>query len=444
MLILALGSVGVELKALPVLTRVRLRQQLNAKLPGMSSRELYWSLCGLGRMKAPWADLPQYLQEGLRRAVLRHVTLLGSADGGYSCRAVIALCKGLAAAKASWSKDIEGWADGALSEALTEAVQQVMEQQELDDAAFGNLVMFLRKLELPLAERHPFMLQQVLSRMERLAPLRPNDRRSEADGWKDTSQGRGYDALPALLRELRATGVTFVMLPLPYLDRALAEAAGQVASSRGQTGHRIRLLALLEHTCIELSLLGASWQDLTPSTRELLAAVVYGTPALAEALRLLGHRPLLQQQRQQQSESQLLQKLSSRLPSLSDADLLRAIYLLGLRKFPKELLVGSPVLGIIDARITEMFPEMGPVALVAVLGSLCRLDLRKGDLPLSGGHVLTHISSLASSLDRRTLLAALRGLLQLGFSWQDLAPSQQADLVCINLPICLFAYLSII
>ena len=428
MLIFSLGSIGVELKALAALTRVRLRQQLSTRLPGMSSKELYWSLCGLGRMKAALADLPQYLQGSLRRAVLRHTLLMGSADGGYPSRAVIALCKGLAAAKASWSKDIEGWADGALSIALLEAVQQVLDGR-LDDAAFGNLVMFLRRLELPLAAGHPALLLQVLSRMERLAPMRLNDRRGEADDWKDTSQGRGYDALPALLRELRAMGVTFAMLPAPYIDRALADAAEQVASC-SKTGHRIRLLALLEHTCLELSLLGASWQDLAPDTRRELLAV-HAPLALSDALRALGYRPLLkqqQQQQQQQSESQLLQKLSHRLPELADTDLLRAIYLLGLRKFPKELLVGSPVMGIIDARIREMFPEMGPVALVAVLGSLRRLDLRKENLPLSGGHVLTHISSLASSLDRRTLLAALRGLLQLGFSWQDLVPSQQADL----------------
>ena len=514
-LVLSLGSVGVELKAFSAVTRVRIRQQLSVLVlagrvggvplsPGsapMTSRELYFCLCGLGLMKSTWADFPTYLQDAVRLAVKAHALNMATAGGGDNGRGVIALMKGLCAVKAAWRGDLDtgseavendGKGDAVLNvaPALVAAVRQALEQG-VDDDTLCNLVLFLRKLETPLTA-YPALLDQVLSRMGILAPLRPNDDKWKNGGEVDTTGGRGYEALPALLRELRALGVKFEMLHGSYLDKVLGSAAEQVVLGTFPQHSRRRLLAFLTHTCYQLFLMGASWDDIgklglaaagsSDASSATLAPVVEGdkrrgttrdllTAAGAEEARLSAVGPKEGKQRKRRcglneppvslmgalrqlglpapadsplqppkpdapssrrgDEGRLLLQLSNRLPGLSHKDLLRAIYLLGQRKFPRQaLLVGEQsVLHIIDSRITEMFPEkMGPVALVAVLASLNRLDLHKDDLPLSGSHILTHISSLASSLDRRTLLAAVRGLVQLDYRWQDLGTSQQANL----------------
>jgi len=124
----------------------------------------------------------------------------------------------------------------------------------------------------------------------------------------------------------------------------------------------------------------------------------------------------------------LLQKLSQRLPALSDKDLLRALYLLGNRKFPKALLLSSGCLAIIDERISNMFPELRPSALVAVLGSLTKLGLRMDDLPRTMPLLVYHFAALSSSFDRRTFTSTLRELTLLRVRWNSLTYEQKSGI----------------
>lgn len=141
-------------------------------------------------------------------------------------------------------------------------------------------------------------------------------------------------------------------------------------------------------------------------------------------------QPLGQGQGQGQGEALMMARLSSRLPALSDKDLLRAVYLLGARRFPLPLLRSGGLLAVIDSRVANMLPELEAVALVALLGSMQRLGLARGDLPLALGGLVSHSCALAATLDRRTLIAALRGLGQagLGLSWDGLNTQQQQGL----------------
>ncbi|KAJ1415721.1 hypothetical protein B484DRAFT_158776, partial [Ochromonadaceae sp. CCMP2298] len=125
-----------------------------------------------------------------------------------------------------------------------------------------------------------------------------------------------------------------------------------------------------------------------------------------------------------------LQRLASSLPSLSDSDFLRVVYLLGQRKFPKSLL-SEGVLPVLDRRLQGILADLSPASLSAVLCSLVRLQLSHAQVPLSSPLILTHVAQSAASLDRRSFYTTLRALTELGLGWGDLTGSQRMGVAAV-------------
>jgi len=123
-------------------------------------------------------------------------------------------------------------------------------------------------------------------------------------------------------------------------------------------------------------------------------------------------------------QKSMMLQLANDLPQLSDTDILRVVYLLGQRKFPKDLLISEGVSAVLDARLQQMIFDLSPAAVVAVVRSLVRVRLQHTDLPQSMPLVLQHVAQFASAVDRRTFCTTLRAITQLGLSWSDLSDEQ--------------------
>lgn len=432
LLCLSLGVLAVRWdKDLPTLTRVKLRLRLVRYLPQqMTSKEVYWVLTGLGKMKGRWKDFPATMQIAIRSAVVRHTISSERPDAdshnqdhenlykedaaGPSARAVVALLKGMSSIQCSWA-DIASGGEGservstqtksALEKTIHRAVTQTAGEESTptsrrtrlhkDDALFATLALFMRKVGYRISEASDAEVDLRKALLWRLAQYTSasNTRMGGA-----TESGRWAGEYDQLLLDLTTMGISSAEIDQMSQQNAAVTGAQKSSSIESASPPALRP-----------TFSGAQSAPLSRTVSSPVPAPnahASGNPGAS-------------------TNAALVSRLAARLPSLTDKDMLRSIYLLGNRKFPRELLRDSGVLGIMDSRIAAMFPEIEPVALVAVLGSMQKLSLTLDDLPLASRSIVSHLSALASTLDRRTLMAAIRGLHTLGVCWSDLTASQQ-------------------
>ena len=121
--------------------------------------------------------------------------------------------------------------------------------------------------------------------------------------------------------------------------------------------------------------------------------------------------------------------LNQKLPRLSNADFLRVVFMLGKRRVPGARLHAGGTLAILDDRLLRLLSDLSPAAVIAVLTSLGRMNLKASHFPLSCPELITHVSASASALDSRTLKTALKAMFCLGITWEQISGDQRMGIV---------------